>query len=282
MRWLKCWSMTAPGSSPRPGRHVGQALLGHLAGAAEGDHVGAQGARPGRGAADDRAPPVRVQQGRPEPGPGHHHRQPELVAAGHEHPGGPVDGLGRPGRVGLLAGRGPQGHDLGRAEVGEHLAGTARGSRRRARRRSRSPRSAPVGRRRSCTKRLRMVRWPSLSSAPPMATRTPAPARLVSEAMSQSNKLASYTCLMALAATIQVMRVLVVEDEADLADAIARGLRREGYAVDVAYDGDEAVRQGERQRLRRGLPRPEPAPARRHRGGAGASGPTTSASRPGC
>ncbi len=37
------------------------------------------------------------------------------------------------------------------------------------------------------------------------------------------------------------MRVLVVEDEADLANAIARGLRREGYAVDVAYDGDEAL-----------------------------------------
>jgi DNA-binding response OmpR family regulator len=37
------------------------------------------------------------------------------------------------------------------------------------------------------------------------------------------------------------MRVLVVEDEADLADAIARGLRRDGYAVDVAYDGDEAL-----------------------------------------
>ena len=37
------------------------------------------------------------------------------------------------------------------------------------------------------------------------------------------------------------MRVLVVEDEADLADAIARGLRRDGYAVDVAYDGDAAV-----------------------------------------
>jgi DNA-binding response OmpR family regulator len=30
------------------------------------------------------------------------------------------------------------------------------------------------------------------------------------------------------------MRLLVVEDEADLADAIARGLRRHGYAVDVA------------------------------------------------
>ena len=34
------------------------------------------------------------------------------------------------------------------------------------------------------------------------------------------------------------MRVLVVEDEVPLADAVARGLRREGMAVDVAYDGD--------------------------------------------
>ncbi|WP_440902486.1 response regulator transcription factor, partial [Actinosynnema sp.] len=34
------------------------------------------------------------------------------------------------------------------------------------------------------------------------------------------------------------MRILVVEDEAPLADAIARGLRREGMAVDVAYDGE--------------------------------------------
>ncbi|HSV66782.1 MAG TPA: response regulator transcription factor [Mycobacteriales bacterium] len=33
------------------------------------------------------------------------------------------------------------------------------------------------------------------------------------------------------------MRVLVVEDEAQVADAVARGLRREGMAVDVAYDG---------------------------------------------
>ena len=37
------------------------------------------------------------------------------------------------------------------------------------------------------------------------------------------------------------MRILVVEDEADLADAIARGLRREGYAVDVAHDGRGAI-----------------------------------------
>jgi DNA-binding response OmpR family regulator len=35
------------------------------------------------------------------------------------------------------------------------------------------------------------------------------------------------------------VRLLVIEDEPDLADALARGLRREGYAVDVARDGDE-------------------------------------------
>jgi DNA-binding response OmpR family regulator len=36
------------------------------------------------------------------------------------------------------------------------------------------------------------------------------------------------------------MRVLVIEDERDLADSLAEGLRRAGYAVDVAYDGDDA------------------------------------------
>jgi DNA-binding response OmpR family regulator len=35
------------------------------------------------------------------------------------------------------------------------------------------------------------------------------------------------------------VRVLVVEDERALADAVARGLRREGMAVDVSYDGVE-------------------------------------------
>ncbi len=35
------------------------------------------------------------------------------------------------------------------------------------------------------------------------------------------------------------MRVLVVEDERTIADAVARGLRREGMAVDVAYDGTQ-------------------------------------------
>jgi DNA-binding response OmpR family regulator len=35
--------------------------------------------------------------------------------------------------------------------------------------------------------------------------------------------------------------VLVVDDEVELADAIARGLRRDGYAVDLAHDGAEAI-----------------------------------------
>ncbi|MBQ1023420.1 response regulator transcription factor [Micromonospora sp. C95] len=37
------------------------------------------------------------------------------------------------------------------------------------------------------------------------------------------------------------MRVLVVEDEDVLADAVAEWLRREAFAVDVAYDGDAAL-----------------------------------------
>ncbi|MGI5493435.1 response regulator transcription factor [Microtetraspora malaysiensis] len=37
------------------------------------------------------------------------------------------------------------------------------------------------------------------------------------------------------------MRVLVVEDEEQLADALARGMRLHALAVDVAYDGQEAL-----------------------------------------
>jgi DNA-binding response OmpR family regulator len=37
------------------------------------------------------------------------------------------------------------------------------------------------------------------------------------------------------------MRILVVEDEPLLADAVAQGLRREAHAVDVAYDGASAL-----------------------------------------
>ncbi len=37
------------------------------------------------------------------------------------------------------------------------------------------------------------------------------------------------------------MRILVVEDEVELAEALAAGLRREGYAVDVATEGADAL-----------------------------------------
>jgi two-component system OmpR family response regulator len=33
------------------------------------------------------------------------------------------------------------------------------------------------------------------------------------------------------------MRILIVEDDAHVADAVSRGLEKEGYAVDVAHDG---------------------------------------------
>ncbi len=39
------------------------------------------------------------------------------------------------------------------------------------------------------------------------------------------------------------MRLLVVEDDEKLARVITKGLRHEGYAVDVARDGNEALRQ---------------------------------------
>jgi DNA-binding response OmpR family regulator len=44
------------------------------------------------------------------------------------------------------------------------------------------------------------------------------------------------------------MRVLIAEDELRLADAIARGLRRAGMAVDLAPDG--AARLGQRRGVR--------------------------------
>ena len=37
------------------------------------------------------------------------------------------------------------------------------------------------------------------------------------------------------------MRILVVEDERRIADFVSRGLSEQGYAIDVAYDGDEAL-----------------------------------------
>jgi DNA-binding response OmpR family regulator len=35
------------------------------------------------------------------------------------------------------------------------------------------------------------------------------------------------------------MRLLVIEDELDIANALVRGLKREGYAVDAAFDGEQ-------------------------------------------
>ena len=38
-----------------------------------------------------------------------------------------------------------------------------------------------------------------------------------------------------------LMRVLVVEDQAELADDIADGLRDQGIGADVAYDGPTGI-----------------------------------------
>ena len=40
------------------------------------------------------------------------------------------------------------------------------------------------------------------------------------------------------------MRVLIVEDHVELAETVATGLRREGMAVDLAFDGDQALERG--------------------------------------
>ena len=42
-----------------------------------------------------------------------------------------------------------------------------------------------------------------------------------------------------------VVRILVVDDEKELADAIGRGLTRQTYSVDIAYDGMKALEQVE-------------------------------------
>src|SRR5262249_38747954 len=43
------------------------------------------------------------------------------------------------------------------------------------------------------------------------------------------------------------MRVLVVEDQKELAATIAVGLRREGMAVDIVFDGQAALRHAKHQ-----------------------------------
>src|SRR5688572_8428961 len=41
------------------------------------------------------------------------------------------------------------------------------------------------------------------------------------------------------------MRILIVEDERRLADAVARGLRHRAMAVDIAYEGESALRKAD-------------------------------------
>jgi DNA-binding response OmpR family regulator len=43
------------------------------------------------------------------------------------------------------------------------------------------------------------------------------------------------------------MRLLIVEDEKSLADILKKGLEEEGYAVDVAYDGEEGLFMAENE-----------------------------------
>ena len=40
------------------------------------------------------------------------------------------------------------------------------------------------------------------------------------------------------------MRVLIVEDEAPLRETLAARMQREGFAVDTACDGEEAIYMG--------------------------------------
>lgn len=43
------------------------------------------------------------------------------------------------------------------------------------------------------------------------------------------------------------MRILIVEDEKSLAEILKKGLEEEGYAVDLAYDGEEGLFMAENQ-----------------------------------
>ena len=61
-------------------------------------------------------------------------------------------------------------------------------------------------------------------------------------------------------------RVLVVEDDEEIAQVLQRSLRMEGYEVRIAGDGEAALDDGARLPARPRDPRPRPAEARRHRG----------------
>jgi DNA-binding response OmpR family regulator len=58
------------------------------------------------------------------------------------------------------------------------------------------------------------------------------------------------------------MRVLVVEDQAELADDIADGLRDQGIGADVAYDGPTGIEKALMNYRRRRSRDRTPGPAR--------------------
>lgn len=61
------------------------------------------------------------------------------------------------------------------------------------------------------------------------------------------------------------MRLLVVEDETRLAELLARGLQEEGYAVDVAGRGEDALWMAShpKSHMRHGYPKSHSHPTRR-------------------
>jgi len=57
------------------------------------------------------------------------------------------------------------------------------------------------------------------------------------------------------------MRILVVEDERKVAEFVARGLRDQRFAADVAHDGQNRLGDGQHLRLRPSHPRFDACPA---------------------
>ena len=68
------------------------------------------------------------------------------------------------------------------------------------------------------------------------------------------------------AALVQDMRVLVVDDEPMVREVLARYLETEGFEVDTAGDGEQALDRFVTDTARPGAPRPDAAPHRRPRG----------------
>ena len=162
------------GSRPSPAADAGHPLPGRVRLVAEGDHVLADGAGAGRGAADHGAAQVRRPHRVAERGAGDDLGQLELVAAGHED-GVDVAEPGRERRVVRLRPRlGSQPQHVAGAQLAEHRVVRPRGSPGPsedavATTAIRRP-SPPASR----TNSRSTTRDPVLSSAPPMTQRMPA------------------------------------------------------------------------------------------------------------